>query len=1104
MNELTWFKEPKASERMHPFWFWNGDMEDEVVVRQIQEMSVQGIGGFFLCARQGMTVPYLSAEWFRKVRVALDAAERYGMDVWLYDEYPYPSGIAGGEVTLKHPDAVHYTLEHESFQVEGGETLTAELPWSRILSAIAVPVDPKTKQRLWQEKVDLSSCIGNWQADPVFQKTGLTAYNQKRFFTYRTVKKIHWTAPEGQWEVHVFMEKPLEDFKYYGTFVDPCHEEAIRTFIEITHERYAQEIGEYFGRTVKGMFTDETGFLGRMPWTPQLVPYFIEHYGYDLREHMHELLFGGGEKTAKVRYDYFQALHLLLRERYHRPIREWCDKHGLQYVAEVPAMRMTTQLYSHVPGGDGAHEKLGRSLEWILDQYMLKLRNNPKMVSSLMRQLGAERALIECFHSVGWSMTLQDARWMIDRMAAMGVNFFNQHAFFYTLDGLTKHDAPPSQFLQNPYWQHYRLLGDYAGRISAVMSRGHANISVAVIDPTTSFWTHMGNPLHTFQFCGKDEADLKKLEQLKSDWSYLCKKLMLARRDYDHLDPEWLADAVVEDGEIRIGHARYRALILPPMSNLEAAAWTKVQAFMEQGGLVIANGLLPYESIEQDSAQEKEWLNAFGMNSGLGSSMRERYWAQAAEAESEANSPWTKGAKNAYFIPGPVTKRIDVLLELLDERMPAAVKLVVENDAEPFLMQQRVLSERQLAVFISNQEDGHHRTELAVDASLLGELFAVDGKLVQSGDLRFAKLDLETGERVPLTADKKEQGWVLPLSFAPYESHLIEIAFVIAGATDTESVTAATSAGSAEQPWRWEVEAQVPWELEAEQHNLIRFDHFDLEVEQGAKAQRVMVKTFIDQCADLDMVPPARYEQIFGTPQKMGIAYPLACRYATQFTVSEKPESCLILMDRGAISGHFVIRLNDHELTADHFKNEEVYDHMNRVCDVSDLLQVGTNTLAVHVTVEHDYDGVVDAIYLMGSFGVQHHADGQPVLITPAKQSPLHRGPYTSYPYYAGTLNFKRDVHMEELPSSSTFELVFPDWDSDFYECAEVRVNGHSLGMRAWTPYRWQGKCEWLKTGNNTVEVKVTNTLIGMLEGKYFDYRTHTLQDVATYRRDEG
>lgn len=79
--------------------------------------------------------------------------------------------------------------------------------------------------------------------------------------------------------------------------------------------------------------------------------------------------------------------------------------------------------------------------------------------------------MIECFHSVGWSMTLQDAKWMIDRMAALGTNFYNFHAFFYTIGGLAKHDAPPSQFVQNPYWPYFRELGDYVGRISYLMSR---------------------------------------------------------------------------------------------------------------------------------------------------------------------------------------------------------------------------------------------------------------------------------------------------------------------------------------------------------------------------------------------------------------------------------------------------------------------------------------------------------------------------------------------------------------------------------------------------------------------------------------------------------
>lgn len=118
-------------------------------------------------------------------------------------------------------------------------------------------------------------------------------------------------------------------------------------------------------------------------------------------------------------------------------------------------------------------------------------------------------------------------------------------------------------------------------------------------------------------------------------------------------------------------------------------------------------------------------------------------------------------------------------------------------------------------------------------------------------------------------------------------------------------------------------------------------------------------------------------------------------------------------------------------------------------------------------------------------------------------QSELHRGPYDGYPYYAGTLTFSREMELSALPSEDTFLLEFSGWDPDFHDCAEVRVNGRSLGVRAWTPYVWEGRTEWLNKGKNVVEVAVTNTLIGMLEGKYFDYRTHALKEAAD-RNESG
>jgi hypothetical protein len=1060
MFDIQMFKNPPAAFRIHPFWFWNGDMEDHEIARQIQEMADKGVGGFFICPRQGLKVPYLSQEWFEKVKFAVDKAKNVNMDVWLYDEYPYPSGIAGGEVTLLHPDAKHYTLVHKSEPLQSNQTCKIELPWGRVLSAKAVPVDQGTGRKCWDGAINIEKYIGNYQSDPVFQKVGLTAYNQKRFFTYNTKKILNWTAPEGNWEIHCFLEEEIDDFKYYGTFVDPCNAEAIKTFIELTHERYAQNLGEEFGKTVKGIFTDETGLLGRIPWSPQLPDFFQQLNGYDLRDYLHTLVEPEGEDTSKVRYDYFQSIHLLLRESYHKQIHDWCEEQGIQYVAEVPSVRMSNQIYSHIPGGDSAHEKLGRSLEWILTRYMTSFRANPKMVSSLANQLGRERALIESFHSVGWSMTLQDAKWMLDRLAAFSINFFNFHAFFYTLDGLTKHDAPPSQFFQNPYWQHFRQLGDYTGRLGYVMSSGVPIRNIALLDPTTSLWTQMGNPFHGFHYIGHTESEKEKLNRLKQDWSDISKQLILHHKGYDHLDPEILCEAEVPDGKINIGPARYSVLILPPISNIETAAWEKIKLFLKQGGVVIANKLLPYESIDGHSI-EQEILETFGLSESTNSG----YW----NGQNTQRDSYHKGKQNAYFIPSGKT---EILLHLLNKHLIDEIHFECRSEHKSFLTEKRKISDDSTLMFISNQEEGEHQTSLTV-----------------SYPCEFLKLDLDTGDVELLVSSYDDTKWILDLEFESYQSCLIQI--------NRKDVTEAVE--KTKEPWVWKVNSQDNWEMKALQANTVRFDHFELGIDPKNDEvwTLVQVKTFIDQCSDMinDQKLPVQFQQVFGTPMKMTIKYPLTCSYQRKFILEKMPSNCSLMMDKGAISGQHQIYLNEHKVET--FQHHFIYDNSNLTSDILPYLKKGENILRIEVNVEHDWDGVVDALYLSGDFGVMFNEEQHPILTCTSTISSLHQGPYTTYPYYAGTMIFTRKIHLDSVPKEECFELFFNDWDKHFHDCMEVLVNGHALGVKAWTPYKWQGKSQILHSGENVVEVRVTNTLIGLLEGMYFDYEEHKLRAVT-------
>ncbi|MBW7461694.1 hypothetical protein K0U00_47340, partial [Paenibacillus sepulcri] len=158
----------------------------------------------------------------------------------------------------------------------------------------------------------------------------------------------------------------------------------------------------------------------------------------------------------------------------------------------------------------------------------------------------------------------------------------------------------------------------------------------------------------------------------------------------------------------------------------------------------------------------------------------------------------------------------------------------------------------------------------------------------------------------------------------------------------------------------------------------VRLDTFRLSVHNGGpdaaapliEADNVPVKTFIDQCADLtaSMPLPVNMGQLFGTPQRIAMAYPLAGRYSVEVEMLEVPDAVRIVMDQGAVSGEWTIRVNDNILNASCFESVFLYDHMNIGCDITAYLQAGMNSISVEVELGHDWDGLVDAIYLTGSF----------------------------------------------------------------------------------------------------------------------------------------
>ncbi len=90
----------------------------------------------------------------------------------------------------------------------------------------------------------------------------------------------------------------------YQSYVDVLSKPAIDKFIEVTHERFREEIGEKFGNTVHAIFTDEpqiqycknlsSGHSKNdvtTAWTWDFVDTFKEAYGFDISERLPEMFF---------------------------------------------------------------------------------------------------------------------------------------------------------------------------------------------------------------------------------------------------------------------------------------------------------------------------------------------------------------------------------------------------------------------------------------------------------------------------------------------------------------------------------------------------------------------------------------------------------------------------------------------------------------------------------------------------------------------------------------------------------------------------------------------------------------------------------------------
>ena len=580
---LADLKNPSNEFRPAPLWFWNHRLEEKELLRQIDELAEQGFGGFVINARLGLYTSYLTDEWMQLTVKCCEKAEEMGLWAWIYDEENWPSGVVGGRLLEDFPRfRMSQIFISDQTSTEGGK----EFSWQPekgdgLLYILALREDLDDREERLEKMIDLSA-------------------------SYEEGKGLVCSLPAGTWRVIAFGKAIYRD-NFSGGCLDVFNRAATKKFIEYTHKPYTERVGHFYGRCVKGYFTDEPSMFysslkHAVQWTDSLPETFEKRHGYPFVRALPAQFEDTGPRTVKYRNDFFETATFLYRENYFRPLFEYCEKHNILSIGHV----LFEGEYLCQMRDQGDYFEPAKYLHWGSCDCLSETTwpqperlNNllaVKFASSAAHLLEKPRVMDEAFGvAAEWRQTLSTLEWLANWQVAMGANYFITHAAFYSLEGFRKWECPPDESYHNPNWEYYHLFTDHLSRLCYLFSNGRHRARVALLSPVAAARGLLLSGEMYERDASKESPEAWRVEQTLYDVS---ETLLRHQFDFDLVNEEILQKAEIHKGTDGITRLAvngkngstledFELLVLPAAKVISRKTMDKLGEFARLGGKII-------------------------------------------------------------------------------------------------------------------------------------------------------------------------------------------------------------------------------------------------------------------------------------------------------------------------------------------------------------------------------------------------------------------------------------------------------------------------------------------------------------------------------------
>jgi hypothetical protein len=565
------------------YWFLNHTCEEETVDRQIAAFAEAGIGAVCLHPRDGLLLPYGGQDWFDFIRSTAKKLSDRGVQVWLYDEDPFPSGNAGGRLVREHPEFEGRVLRmHRADPAQLRDGLfgfpaDGPLLWCGLVSKRTAECLEDLTDRVGMVRRQWDTMRG-WDSRWYYPATPL--YECDRAMTYDPEYAVRMEEIPGGAALVGFVAEPAGRESKWGALVDWLNPDATDRFIEMTHKRYDRAVGDMFGNEITVIFTDEPKFQGTFPWTPGMFEDFSRSRGYDLRPRLYHLFCETcNAEVARTRVDYREWCGRRFETAWLKRITDWCHAHDLRLVGHISpeddpvqqagAISNLLALHRHfdLAGLDLIIPAVGDAEHPII---------NVGIVSAASARQQQEKAgvMSESLACSGVEFTGPEARKIINWQTVMGLNVPVIHGAFLSMEGHRSIDAPPDFGPNTAIWPEMVDLHAELPKIQETISSGRQVAPVAILWPIRSFYLR---------------TDFWQAEPggLRGEFLDLLQACLEAHVGVHLLDEADLWEANVTAEGVRIGRACYSTIVLPAariwhqntLAALEDAACADLQVF---------------------------------------------------------------------------------------------------------------------------------------------------------------------------------------------------------------------------------------------------------------------------------------------------------------------------------------------------------------------------------------------------------------------------------------------------------------------------------------------------------------------------------------------